>query len=142
MTRDASTTRRLAVPALALCLCIGLALAAVPTGLRAEEHAGGYLDAVEDMPLMEGLHETGDGGVVFDKPNGRIVRSVATGRVAPQAVRRFYTATLPQLGWTRQKKLELIKDLLVFRREGERLEIQTVPETGGTTEVRFSIEPE
>ncbi|HUD50179.1 hypothetical protein [Parvibaculum sp.] len=120
----------------------GLALFSVPGGASAAEQASGYLDAVEDMPLMEGLHETGDGGVVFDKPNGRIIRSVATGKVAPEAVRRFYADALPQLGWTRAKKLELIRNLLVFRREGERLEIQTVPETGGMTEVRFSIEPE
>lgn len=129
----------------ALAVCLGLAL--LSGGLSAEERAAeeraaGYLDAVEDMPLMEGLHETGDGGVVFDKPNGRIIRTVATGNVAPASVRHFYVETLPQLGWKRQKKLELIKDLLVFRREGERLEIQTVPETGGATEVRFSIEPE
>jgi len=124
----------------ALAFCLGLAV--LSGGLSAEERAAGYLDAVEDMPLMEGLHETGDGGVVFDKPNGRIIRTVATGNVAPASVRRFYVETLPQLGWKRQKKLELIKDLLVFRREGERLEIQTVPETGGATEVRFSIEPE
>jgi hypothetical protein len=102
----------------------------------------GYLDAIEDMPLMDGLHETGEGGIVFDKPNGRIVRSVAEGKVAAKAVRSFYVQTLPQLGWVRQKKLELIKELLVFRREGERLEIQTVPGTDGGTEVRFSIEPE
>ena len=111
-------------------------------GGAAAAEGTGYLDAIEDMPLMEGLHETGDGGIVFDKPNGRIVRSVARGRVAERDVRRFYTETLPQLGWTRATKLELIRDLLVFRREGERLEIQTVPETGGGTEVRFSIEPE
>jgi hypothetical protein len=111
-------------------------------GARAEEKAGGYLDAVEDMPLMEGLHETGEGGIVFDKPNGRIVRAVAQGAVAASAVRSFYIETLPQLGWTRQQKLELIADLLVFRRDSERLEIQTVPGAGGGTEVRFSIEPE
>lgn len=132
------TTRRAALLAgFGFVLCLGLA-----GGARAEERAGGYLDAVEDMPLMEGLHETGDGGVIFDKPNGRIVRAVATGKVAPDAVRRFYADTLPQLGWTRARKLELIRNLLVFRREGERLEIQTVPGTGGITEVRFSIEPD
>lgn len=123
-------------------LAFFLGLAALSGGAFAEERAAGYLDAVEDMPLMDGLHETGDGGVVFDKPNGRIIRSVATGKVTPASVRRFYIDTLPQLGWKRQKKLELIRNLLVFRREGERLEIQTVPETGGATEVRFSIEPE
>lgn len=108
---------------------------------RAEEKAAGYLDAVEDMPLMEGLTETGDGGIVFDKPNGRIVRSIAEGHVSATDVRRFYTDTLPQLGWQRKKKLELINDLLVFERETERLEIEVVPDMNGMTQVRFSIEP-
>lgn len=108
---------------------------------QAEEKAAGYLDAVEDMPLMEGLHETGEGGIVFDKPNGRIVRSIAEGRVTVTSVRHFYTDTLPQLGWQRLKKLELIDDLLVFNRENERLEIEIVSEKKGITEVRFSIEP-
>jgi hypothetical protein len=108
----------------------------------AEEKASGYLDAIEDMPLMEGLHETGEGGIVFDKPNGRIVRTIAEGKVPASEVRKFYIDSLPQLGWVRRQKLELIGDLLVFRRETERLEIQTVPENDGMTEVRFSIEPD
>lgn len=109
--------------------------------VNAEEKASGYLDAIEDMPLMEGLAETGEGGIVFDKPNGRIVRTIAEGEVSANEVRKFYIDTLPQLGWQRLPKLELIGDLLVFRRETERLEIQTVPK-GALTEVRFSIEPE
>lgn len=100
-----------------------------------------YLDAVEDMPLMDGLHETGEGGMVFDKPNGRIVRTIAEGRVGLTSARRFYENTLPQLGWVRHKKLELIGDLLVFDRESERLEIEFVPIAGGVTQVRFSFEP-
>ena len=104
--------------------------------------ATGYLDSIEDMPLMEGLKETGEGGIAFDKPDGRIVRAVAEGRVADADVRRFYTQTLPQLGWTHARNIELINGLLVFRRENERLEIQIVPQKGELTEVRFSIEPE
>lgn len=108
---------------------------------QAQEQASSYLDAVEDMPLMEGLSETGEGGIVFDKPNGRIVRSIAQGRVTATKVRFFYTDTLPQLGWVRLKKLELIDDLLIFERETERLEIEIVPQSDGLLQVRFSIEP-
>ena len=114
-------------------LVLSIVLVAAPHMSRA---GSGFLDAVEDMPLMEGLHETGDGGIIFDKPTGRIVRSVAEGDVAPSAVRAFYTDTLPQLGWTRAQAIELI------RREGERLEIQIVSVSDTHTEVRFSIEPE
>lgn len=126
---------------IAVALAVFLASTFFVYPLHAEEKASGYLDAVDDMPLMEGLHETGEGGIVFDKPNGRIVRSIAEGRVTIAAVRQFYVDTLPQLGWVRAKKLELIDDLLVFNRESERLEIEMAKEPNGMTEVRFSIEP-
>ena len=126
----------MARPLRAALLCCALLLASAPL------HAEGFLDAVEDMPLMEGLVETGDGGIVFDKPAGRIVRSVAEGDVAPSAVRAFYIETLPQLGWTRAAEYELIGGLLLFRRDGEQLEIQIVPVSETHTEVRFSIEPQ
>tara|TARA_R110000868_G_scaffold123868_2_gene327728 strand:- start:886 stop:1284 length:399 start_codon:yes stop_codon:yes gene_type:complete len=124
-----------------LAMALLFAGASLQTSARAADKVSGYLDAVEDMPLMEGLKETGDGGIVFDKPNGRIVRTIAEGRVSVGDVRSFYTNTLPQLGWVRLRKLELIPDLLVFDRETERLEIEIVPQAGATTQVRFSIEP-
>lgn len=116
-----------------------LGLGALPFGVAAAQEK--YLDAVEDMPLMDGLYETGEGGMVFDKPNGRIVRTIAEGRVSLVTARRFYENTLPQLGWVRHKKLELIGDLLVFDRESERLEIEFVPMSGSKTQVRFSFQP-
>lgn len=137
MTGSRETIRHLgAIRGFALAL--GLALLFAPPAARA---ADSYLDDVEDMPLMQGLAETGDGGIVFDKPSGRIVRSVAEGDVAPSTVRAFYVETLPQLGWTRAEQYELIGELLIFRREGEQLEIQIVPVSDSHTEVRFSIEP-
>lgn len=132
---------RMGAPMILRMMVLGFALCIGGAAMAAEK-ASGYLDAIEDMPLMEGLHETGEGGIVFDKPNGRIVRSIAQGRVTASAVRAFYIDSLPQLGWVRLPKLELIGDLLIFRREAERLEIQTVPKYDGATEVRFSIEPE
>lgn len=106
--------------------------------------ADGYLEKVEDMPLMEGLSETGD-VIVFDKPTGRIVRAVTRGDVAPDEVQAFYVKALPGLGWTRIEELELIGGLLLFRREGEKLELQIVSLSDAAaprTEVRFSITPE
>lgn len=137
MTRSKETIRRSGVSR-GFVLVLAAMLLLAPHAARAGDT---YLDAVEDMPLMEGLAETGDGGIVFDKPSGRIVRSVAEGDVAPSAVRAFYVETLPQLGWTRAKEYELIGELLIFRRENEQLEIQIVPVSANHTEVRFSIEP-
>lgn len=109
-------------------------------------YAAGFLDAVDDMPLMAGLTETGE-GVAFDKPDGRIIRTVARGSVTPDAVRRFYLETLPQLGWVLAGNGDQSGNgQLVFIREQERLEIhldsqnQNTPQ-GAATLVRFSIEP-
>ena len=133
MIRDAR--KKIIAASLAVSLVAGFGVSSLP--------AGGFLDAVEDIPLMEGLAETGEGGIVFDKPGGRIVRAIAEGGVATQAVRRFYIETLPQLGWRRADQLELFSDLLVFVRDGERLEIAVLTAPGtGSTQVRFSIEPD
>lgn len=119
-----------------------LLLCMLPMAALAEDS---YLTDVDDMPLMAGLRETGDSGIIFDKPGGRIVRAVAQGDVAPSEVEAFYVDALPELGWKRIEELELIGGLLLFRREGERLEIQIVSLSGDAatrTEVRFSIAPE
>ena len=103
--------------------------------------AEGYLDMVEDMPLMDGLVETGEGGVAFDKPAGRIIRSTATGDLAPSDIRSFYENALPPLGW-KLTGSDVSGNALTFERDGERLEIEVAPLSGQQTEVRFSIEPE
>lgn len=126
---------------LRLAALLGILVGLSPIGsLRAE--VTGYLDAIDDMPLMDGLRETGEGGIVFDKPAGRIVRAEASGTVSPKAVHDFYLSALPPLGWTRIERLELFNDILVYRREGERLEIQITPKGANGAVVRFSIEPE
>ncbi|MBA4211312.1 MAG: hypothetical protein C0454_17445 [Parvibaculum sp.] len=121
---------------------LGFAVACcLPLALSPAAAQSAYLDAMEDMPLMDGLAETGE-SVVFDKPSGRILRSTAQGDVAPESVEAFYAETLPQLGWTRADEYEREGEgrHLVFTREGEQLDIQILPQAGGS-EVRFSIEP-
>ena len=99
----------------------------------------GFLSSIDDMPLPAGVSENEDMMMVFDKPNGRILRTVATGRIDPDAARTFYTDSLPQLGWRAMTASP--QDGLLFEREGERLEIDIAPVSGGQTEIRFSIEP-
>ena len=48
---------------------------------------------------MDGLTEQADSGVVFDKPDGRIVERYASGPLTTDSVVAFYKETLPQLGW-------------------------------------------
>ena len=117
-------------------LAWGLALAVVamtsPRGpLVAQD---GFIAGVEDLPLMPGLSEIADAGLVIDKPSGRIVEAFAEGAVSRQAVESFYDTTLPQLGWSPQPDQ-------TFQRDGERLLIKVREGTEGVT-VEYRLSPE
>jgi hypothetical protein len=71
--------------------------------------------------------------LVFDKPQGRIVEAQAAGKVTRRAVRSFYGATLPQLGWTAAGGN-------AWRREGEQLKLDFHGRDGNLT-VGFSLSP-
>ncbi len=92
-----------------------------------------FLAGLEDVPVMPGIAVVGGAGVAFDTPAGRIVEAYASGAVTRDAVRRYYRAALPQLGWTRT-------GALAFEREGERLTLELLGEAGAVT-VRFELGP-
>lgn len=113
---------------LVLALAVCAAVAAAPAW------ADGFLSAYEDLPLAPGLSEIAGAGVAFDSPNGRIVEAYAHGRTNNAALFRFYSETLPQLGWSRQSDT-------LYRREAEVLRLAPVAERDGVM-VRFSVSPE
>ena len=117
-------------------LAWGLTLAALalagPRGPLAAQD--GFIAGVEDLPLMPGLSEIADAGLVFDKPSGRIVEAFAEGAVSRQAVETFYDTTLPQLGWSPRPDR-------TFQREGERLYIKVREGAQGVT-VEYRLSPE
>ena len=88
---------------------------------------------------MDGLTEQADSGVVFDKPDGRIVERYASGPLTPESVKAFYSQTLPQLGW--QPVAAKAARHLNFQREGESLDIE-FKTVGSELVVRFSVAPE
>jgi len=96
--------------------------------------AEGFLSACEDLPLAPGLWEVAGSGVAFDSPAGRIVEAYAKGAVDAALVLRFYSGTLPQLGWTREADTR-------FRREAEVLRLDTAAD-GPALVVHFTISPE
>jgi len=96
--------------------------------------ADGFLSAVEDLPLAPGLTEIADSALSFDTPTGRIVEGAARGAVEAAQVLKFYGATLPQLGWTRESDSR-------FRREHEVLKLESAGDARMLT-VRFTISPE
>lgn len=109
-------------------LAVLLALAVAPAAWA----AGQFFSAVDDLPLMPGLTEQPAESMVFDKPGGRIVEVVARGAVSITAVRDFYRATLPRLGW------QTVGDDH-WRRDDEELRLRL---TGsGPVSLRFTMAP-
>lgn len=84
--------------------------------------AAGFLSAIDDMPLADGVVELADGALVFDKPEGRIVQVTALreGASSPALIRQFYLDTLPNLGWQAGAQAP---GRLTFTRKGEILRI-------------------
>ncbi len=105
-----------------------------PAPAALAEEAAAFMADVADLPLMPGLAEVPDAGVVFDKPAGRIVEAYAAGAVSRAAVTAFYISTLPNLGW--RAKAEAL-----FQREGELLRLGFMGDDGALV-VRFTLQPE
>ena len=136
-------------PVLTSAVLAALLLAASPFGVRvpgihpaqAQAQAvpadGAFVEGIDDLPLMPGLVGIADQSLVFDKPDGRIVQAVATGRVRASAVRSFYADTAPQLGWKSAGEGR-------FTRDGESLRIELIDPgaPGSALIVRFLINPQ
>jgi hypothetical protein len=122
-----SATRRRLFAVLAVLALSGAGVA------PARAQVQSYIAEVEDLPLMPGLAEVEGAGVVFDKPDGRIVEAFAQGEVSREAVLAFYRKTLPQLGWRAVGAAR-------FRRENEALSLDFL-DGGGALIVRFTLVP-
>lgn len=93
-----------------------------------------FFSAFQDIPLMPGLTELGEQGVVYDKPGGRFAESLADiGGQDAAAVLAYYDASMPQFGW---KKLESG----AYSRENERLILQ-FESFEGREVLRLSVAP-
>ncbi len=107
---------------------------------RAAFAADAFVAGVDDLPLMPGLRAISGESTVFDAPGGRVVESWAEGGVTREAVLSFYSATLPQLGWTAAAPG-------LFRRDGEVLRLEfpaahaQVPRAAGALLIRFYLSP-
>ncbi len=99
-----------------------------------------FLASIDDLPLMQGLSEESGETLVFDTPDGRIVRAAASGFVAEDAVMTFYADTLPNLGWA-PLPADQEPGRLTFRRGDERLDLWTEPGAGGSIVVYFGLRP-
>jgi hypothetical protein len=76
-----------------------------------------FFSAFQDIPLMPGLTELGEQGVVYDKPGGRFAETLAdTGAQSAEQVMAYYEAAMPEFGW---KKI----GPGLYSRENERLSL-------------------
>jgi len=123
---------RLAGAMVAVALVAAMPAGAVSADAGAGE-AGAFVAGTEDLPLMAGLRQMPDQGVVFETAQGRIVEVFAVGFLDRARVERFYVDSLPQLGWRHAGGL-------TFRREGEVLTL-SFPQGADPLTVRFRIAP-
>ena len=117
-------------------LALFLAVPPLPAGA-----AEGFVEGFDELPLMPGLFSVREEALTFDKPAGRIVQAEARGAVSPEAVRKFYGDTVPQLGWRKAAGGDR------FVRDGEALHLEFVAapaDAGGRPQitVRFLLSPE
>ncbi len=78
---------------------------------------GAFFTGSDGVPIVPGMEEMPDLGIVFDKPEGRIVEGFASGYLDQADIRSFYGRALPQLGWS-------VFGEGLFQREGEVLKIE------------------
>ncbi|NCC21348.1 MAG: hypothetical protein EOM26_02670 [Alphaproteobacteria bacterium] len=117
-----------------LMLVFGLAATGISPVRAAGDEVPRFLTVLQDVPLMPGLEELIDESVVFDKPSGRIAESMAVSGSLPEgAISRFYSLTLPQLGWAPTERGSYV-------RKDEELKIVVAPRDGGRV-VRFTLTP-
>lgn len=127
------TPMRFFVP-LFLTLVLAASPSVITTAAAGEASSITFVPGTEDVPLMAGLIPLREGGLVFDKPEGRIVQAMAKGMVTRAAVRRFYRASLAELGWVPVGPNQ-------WSREGERLKVDFRGHDGDLT-IAFTLSPE
>ena len=118
------------IPRLAVGVVVALILTAWVVARAGEED---FVAGFDDLPLMPGFAEDPGLGVVFDKPEGRIVEAFARGRRSEAEAAAFYRETLPQLGWSAGEGHSYTREDEVLT-----LEFET---TGGWLTIHFSISP-
>jgi hypothetical protein len=83
---------------------------------------------------MPGLEEVPEESIVFDKPDGRIIESLAiSSNLIEKEIEIFYSQTLPQLGWMQTEKGTYI-------RNNEKLSLK-IEDNGEFKLVRIMVEP-
>lgn len=96
-----------------------------------------FFSTIDDLPMMKGLEESKESGVMFSTLKGRIFEIAANGKLGEEISKRkvilFYAQTLPQLGWRST-------GFNAWIREGERLQLKISINQGILTAL-FTVMP-
>ncbi len=94
-----------------------------------------FLAVLDDVPLAPGLTERIDSTFTFAAPEGRIAETTAIGATEEGAVRAYYRAALPALGWA----LDGDAAVMTFARGRERLTLVFVRASQGGSDGALSV---
>lgn len=93
-----------------------------------------FFQYLNDIPLMDGLYESTEDVLIFEKAEGRIIKTTALSEnLTSDAISGFYRSLLPQLGWTETGHN-------TYQRQTEKLSIQFEKDTNFTI-AYFTLEP-
>ena len=98
-----------------------------------------FVAGSKDIPLAAGLNKISDDGLDFDSASGSIIAITYKSSDDLQKMREFYIKTLPQLGWKSLKNDKPSVNLLRFKRDNEKLEIEFLNYNGDDL-VKFFVE--
>lgn len=101
-----------------------------------ESLTGDYIPGLDDVPLAPGLVAEAEPAIQFDKPEGRLVETSATGRQSVAGINDFYTNTLPQMGWHQDKNHPGR-----YVRDREMLDVAAIARRDGQSVVTFRLAP-
>jgi len=122
------------LPALALLSTLCLFALTAHAQNHAQNNDLAFFTALQDIPLKPGLVELSDQTLVFDKPQGRIVESIAKiENGTDNDIRLYYKQSLPQLGWE-------YKDTGLYSRKQEHLHL-SFENHEGQRFLRVMLEP-
>ena len=92
------------------CRVFFAALLFLPSAVWAETEAV-FFNALEDVPVAPGMEELVEQTVLFDKPEGRIIESVAyMDDVTQEQALDFYHSVLPQMGWNKVSRTRFFRE--------------------------------
>lgn len=102
---------------------------------KTHEISHDFVQGSEDIPLLKDMKKIKDQSLGFDSASGSIMSSSYESVLNVKKVKKFYTKTLPQMGWV---IIDDNKNSMKLKRDSERLEIN-FDSSNHKTIIRFFI---